>query len=78
MLPIVSSDTSNRRPIRLPVAAAMSPALLQDGEGVLKALRQNADNGDAEAQFNLGYMYANGTFVPQDNAQGSASPFSSF
>jgi uncharacterized protein len=30
--------------------------------------RKAADQGDADAQFNLGYMYANGQGVPQDYA----------
>ena len=35
----------------------------------LKNLRTNAEKGDAEAQFNLGYMYYNGRGVPQDYAE---------
>lgn len=35
----------------------------------LQALREKAEQGDANAQFNLGVMYANGRGVPQDGAQ---------
>ena len=44
----------------------------EDSEKALKALRQKAENGDAEAQFNLGYMYANARLVQQDNARAAA------
>ena len=33
------------------------------------ALRKHADQGFAEAQFSLGFMYENGQGVPQDDAQ---------
>ncbi len=35
----------------------------------LRELRSLADQGDADAQFNLGLMYARGQGVPQDHAQ---------
>ena len=37
-------------------------------EGV-KIMQELAEQGDAEAQFNLGVMYANGEGVPQDYAE---------
>ena len=35
----------------------------------IDALRARAEQGDAEAQFNLGVMYATGEGVPQDDVQ---------
>jgi len=35
----------------------------------LKEMRPLAEQGHADAQFNLGVMYSNGQGVPQDNAQ---------
>ena len=35
----------------------------------LTELRRRADQGDAEAQFNLGFMYDNGEGVPQDDQE---------
>ena len=35
----------------------------------LDAVRQAADQGDAEAQYNLGIMYNNGEGVPKDDAE---------
>ncbi len=35
----------------------------------LKFWRPLAEQGDAQAQHNLGFMYANGQGVPQDNAE---------
>ena len=35
----------------------------------IDALRARAEQGDAEAQFNLGVMYSNGEGVPQDDAE---------
>jgi TPR repeat protein len=32
----------------------------------IEELRARADQGNAETQFNLGFMYANGVGVPQD------------
>ena len=40
-----------------------------DYETVLKGLRTPAEQGDAEAQFNLGVMYANGEGVTQDDKE---------
>ena len=44
---------------------AVTPASAQDYE----ATRHAAEQGDADAQFNLGDMYANGRGVPQDDAE---------
>ena len=38
----------------------------------LKALQQKAEQGDAEAQCTLGFLYRTGQGVPQDNAQAVA------
>ena len=43
---------------------AQSQALSDEAD-----LRARAEQGDAVAQFNLGGMYANGTGVPQDEAE---------
>ena len=34
-----------------------------------QALRTRANAGDTDAQYNLGFMYANGEGVPQDDAE---------
>ena len=36
----------------------------------IDALRARAEAGDAEAQYDLGLIYANGEGVPQDDAEG--------
>ena len=38
----------------------------------LDTVRQAADQGDADAQYNLGLMYANGEGVPEDDAEAGA------
>ena len=38
----------------------------------LAETRQNTDQGDASAQFSLGFAYATGEGVPQDDAQAVA------
>ena len=38
----------------------------------LAEARQRADQGDADAQYDLGLMYDSGRFVPQDDAQAVA------
>jgi TPR repeat protein len=40
--------------------------------GELKALQQKAEQGDAEAQCTLGFLYRKGQGVPQDDAQAVA------
>ena len=42
-------------------------ASAQIGDETLAALHVSAEQGDAEAQFNLGVMYATGDGVPQDD-----------
>ena len=44
---------------------AVTPASAQDYE----ATRLAAEQGDADAQYNLGVMFANGWDVPQDDAE---------
>ena len=41
----------------------------QDDREAVKWFRMAAEQGDANAQFNLGFMYATGTGVPQDNRE---------
>ena len=50
--------------------------MYDDGDGVpkndaeaLKWYRRAADQGDADAQFNLGLMYYNGEGVPKNDAE---------
>ena len=38
-------------------------------DSTLDEVRALAEQGDADAQFNLGIMYANGRGVPQDDAE---------
>ena len=51
------------------LAALASGAQAQTPE--IDALRARAEQGDAEAQYNLGLMYAYGEGVPQDDVQAS-------
>ena len=45
-------------------------AVPQDYEQAVAWWRKAADQGDAGAQFNLGFLYAEGRGVPQDDAAG--------
>ena len=36
---------------------------------IIEQLRKDAGEGDVEAQFHLGYMYAEGELVPKDNQE---------
>ena len=40
-----------------------------DYEAALEEWRPSAEQGDALAQYNLGFMYSNGEGVPQDYAE---------
>ena len=55
------------------VAAAVILVALASGAQAqtpaIDALRAAAEQGDAEAQFNLGVRYRDGTGVPQDDAE---------
>ena len=54
-------------PATLPPATGQSP---RSGNPFrVPSLRTDAEQGDADAQFNLGVMYANGEGVPQDAAE---------
>ena len=64
---------------RIPIAATLAGSLLavtliapwalgQDPAAIAE-LRRQAEQGDAEAQSNLGSMYATGRGVPQDEAE---------
>ena len=50
--------------------AAGAPVQAQTPD--IDALRARAEEGDADAQVNLGLMYANGEGVPQDDAEAVA------
>ena len=47
-------------------------ALGQDPDAIAE-LRRQAEQGDPQAQFNLGRMYVNGEGVLQDDAEGGRS-----
>ena len=51
------------------VAGGLAIMGLSAQDYYLDAVRQAADQGDANAQFNLGFMYANGEGVPKDDAE---------
>ena len=48
---------------------ASSDGVPKDDAEAVKWIRKAADQGDAEAQFNLGNMYYSGTGVPKDLVQ---------
>ena len=53
------------------ILAALLPLIIMCGIALaqtsdMEAIQRAADQGDAEAQFNLGVMYATGDGVPQD------------
>ncbi|UZF93029.1 tetratricopeptide repeat protein [Bosea sp. NBC_00550] len=52
-----------------PVAAGPSEDVAAMYSAVLRHLRPLADQGNANAQFNLGFMYSNGQGVPQNHAE---------
>ena len=49
--------------------AAVNPTTRLQAQQPLDELRALADQGDVDAQFNLGVMYDNGEGVPQDYAE---------
>ncbi len=51
----------------LTALAVGAPVQVQTPE--IDALRVRAEAGDAEAQYNLGFMYRNGLGVPEDDAE---------
>ena len=51
------------------LAVAALPTLAVGQDSSLLETRRLAEQGDAEAQFNLGFMYANGEGVPEDDAE---------
>src|SRR6266478_5702190 len=51
-----------------PVENAMAPYWRGDYATAMRLLRPVADEGNADAQWRLGHMYANGQGVPQDDA----------
>jgi TPR repeat protein len=48
---------------------AMAASARGDYATALRLLRPLADQGDAQAQYNLGVLYDNGQGVPQDNGE---------
>ena len=48
---------------------AQGQGVPQDYAEAIRWYRQAAEQGNAEAQFNLGLMYAQGQGVPQDHAE---------
>ena len=48
---------------------SVPPKKIATPEEEFKAVRQMAERGDADAQYALGDMYANGQSVPKDDAQ---------
>ena len=68
---IRASCTSPAAPGRATARTWASPGcgVPQDDVQAVKWYRLAADQGDADAQSNLGLMYANGRGVPQDHVQ---------
>ena len=60
-----------KRPFRVILLAATIFSLFASSSQStdIKALRKQADAGDAKAQFNIGSMYENGSGVEQDYAE---------
>ena len=66
-----------RRPTRTRTTLAVSvlaltliaPWVLGQGQDPITEIRRQAEQGDAEAQYSLGYRYATGIGVPQDHAE---------
>lgn len=54
------------------LAAGLMAARNGDFEAALKEWKPLAEQGDVDAQFNLGQMYANGLAVSQDDTQAAA------
>ena len=59
--------------LALMLSLLVLPAFAQDD---IDQLRLKAEQGDAEAQFNLGVMYDDGRGVPQDYIRSYQSPLS--
>ena len=55
-----------------PLDDAVAARAAGDYAGALKQLQPLADQGVAAAQFNLGYMYAKGQGMTQDDAEAVA------
>lgn len=53
----------------LPPATAIAPVVISDDATAVEMLRPLAEQGDADAQLNLGLMYKIGEGVPQDYAE---------
>ena len=76
-VPMASCAAEGKSPIELRLLREQAMAF-EHGEGVTKDLAQAqqiyceaAKGGDAEAQYSLGWMYANGRGVPRDDALAS-------
>ena len=48
---------------------AIAAAAILAGQTDVEALKAKAEQGDASAQFRLGFMYNTGEGVPQDDAE---------
>ena len=64
----------NKMPRLIRIATAVIVAgglavMVLSAQDDLDTVRQAADQGDANAQFNLGHMYYNGEGVPKDDAE---------
>ncbi len=49
------------------LVTALSPLRADESKELIAQIQQLADQGDAESQFNLGLMYAEGMGVPKNN-----------
>ena len=58
-----------KRTLLLALALAVIPVTVDAQVTELAQLRALAEQGNAVAQYNLGFRYANGDGVPQDNAE---------
>jgi hypothetical protein len=47
----------------------MGKGVTRDDSQAMRYFRQAADQGDPQAEFNVGFMFANGRGVPRDDAQ---------
>ena len=48
---------------------AETPETATTADAELESLRQRAEQGDANSQYDLGYMYSNGEGVPRDDVE---------
>jgi len=70
MLELVSTTSAGEHAQTL--EQSRSPHALQDYQTAPTDFKKLAEQGNAEAQFNLGAMYDNGQGVPKDDVQAVA------